>query len=268
MLCFMHEAEPYGHLRLNGQDLEAPVLARMVGAALKEVRSALVELERAGVFSRNDRGTIYSRRMIHDEELRRKRAAGGFKAIDNPNVPRPKGWVEGYPSGYPSDNPFPPSFDPSPSSSSSSSSSSSDKKEEKKAGSASPSPANGSARRFSLADSEFITELKHNPAYQGIDIDREIGKLKAWLLTPKGRGKQLTKSRLVNWLNKIDTPLNGHLAQGNHTSCTWLLDSNGRRSRTCGEPIAANQPHPIRPFCPQHLAERQRLDAKLQEANA
>lgn len=51
-------------------------------------------------------------------------------------------------------------------------------------------------------------------------------------------------------------------------ACTWRLDSNGRRSRTCGEPIAANQPHPIRPFCPQHLAERQRLDAKLQEANA
>lgn len=52
-----------------------------------------------------------------------------------------------------------------------------------------------------------------------------------------------------------------------HT-CVWLLDSNGRRSRACGEPIAPNQPHPIRPFCPQHLEERRRIDAKLQETTA
>lgn len=210
MLCFMHEADPYGHLRLNGQDLEASVLARMVGAGRSEVKRALAELENAGVFSKNSQGTIYSRRMINDENLRQKRAQGGIKALENPNVPRPKVQKEGYPSGHPSYDPSPPSFDPSPSSSSSSSSL---KKEEKIAGFTSSKPAAGAqhnghkSRRMNLADDEFIAALKSNAAYRGIDLDREICKLKAWLLTPKGRGKQLTRSRLVNWLNKIDTPM-------------------------------------------------------------
>lgn len=269
MLCFMHEAEPYGHLRLNGQDLALPVLARMVGASRREVRVALAELEHAGVFSKNDQGTIFSRRMIRDEELRKRRAQGGIKALENVNVPRPKGREEGYPSGYPCDDPSPLSFDPSPSSSSSSSSSS-EKKEEKIAGSPSALPANGTPkkRKLNLTDEEFIAELKNNPAYRGIDIDREISKLNAWLLTPKGRGKQLTQSRLVNWLNKIDVPLNGHIGHIGPTdaiSCTWSLNGDGRRRRPCGQPIAPDQPPPVRPFCAQHLAERQRLDAKLQE---
>lgn len=259
MLCFMHEAEPYGHLRLNSQDLTLPVLARMVGAARREVRMALAELEHAGVFSKNDQGTIFSRRMIRDEELRKRRAQGGIKALENVNVPRPKGREEGYPSGHPSDGPSPPSFDPSPSSSSSSSSSSSEKKEEKRAGSASPSPADGTpkTRKLKLADSDFIAELKRNPAYQGIDIDREIGKLKAWLATPKGHGKQLTRSRLVNWLNKVDVPLNGH-ANGKATTatCQWPVN-NGLKSGVCGTPVQAGHTH-----CEQHEENASAVNSK------
>lgn len=63
-------------------------------------------------------------------------------------------------------------------------------------------------KRAYPVDEEFILQLKQNPAYKHIDIDREIAKIKAWLLTPKGRGKFLTRGRLVNWLNKIDVPLN------------------------------------------------------------
>ncbi len=61
-------------------------------------------------------------------------------------------------------------------------------------------------RRASSAepDDAFIAALKANPAYLGIDVDREIGKLRAWLLTPRGRGKRLTRQRLVNWLNRCE----------------------------------------------------------------
>jgi len=62
-------------------------------------------------------------------------------------------------------------------------------------------------RAVSMADNEFINALKQNPAYRGIDIDREIGKLDAWLLTPRGRGKKKTQQRLVNWLNKAEKPM-------------------------------------------------------------
>ena len=90
LLSFMHEAEPYGHLRLNGHDIGPDVLARMVGAPLKEVQRYLGELEAAGVFSRTMMGTPYSRRMVRDEELREKRAACGYLSHQNPAVPRKK----------------------------------------------------------------------------------------------------------------------------------------------------------------------------------
>jgi hypothetical protein len=46
---------------------------------------------------------------------------------------------------------------------------------------------------------QFVRTLKDNTAYKGIDIDREMGKLDAWLLT-RPREKK-TKRRIVNWLN-------------------------------------------------------------------
>jgi len=116
MLAFMHEAEPYGHLRLNGRDLGPEALARMVGCPLKEVRQCLTELERAGVFSRTESGTIFSRRMVRDETIREKRAQGGYLSANNPAVPCRKDMQKD--TLLPS---LPPSFGGSPSSSSSSS---------------------------------------------------------------------------------------------------------------------------------------------------
>jgi hypothetical protein len=59
MLAFMHEAEPYGHLRLKDRDIAPDILARMVGTSLKIVRRLLAELETSGVFSRTDQGGLY-----------------------------------------------------------------------------------------------------------------------------------------------------------------------------------------------------------------
>jgi hypothetical protein len=58
------------------------------------------------------------------------------------------------------------------------------------------------------SDDDFIKMLKENPAYKGIDIDIELGKMDAWLSTPKGRGRTKTKQFIVNWLNKADRPVN------------------------------------------------------------
>jgi len=51
----------------------------------------------------------------------------------------------------------------------------------------------------------FIQSLKTNNAYSHINIDTELGKMDAWLLTRPGRQK--TKRFIVNWLNKIEKPL-------------------------------------------------------------
>ena len=76
MLMIMHQAEPYGHLVVNGKPIQPAVLARMVGASAKEVRHWLSKLEAAGVFDREG-NVIVSRRMARDERIRRLRAEGG-----------------------------------------------------------------------------------------------------------------------------------------------------------------------------------------------
>jgi uncharacterized phage protein (TIGR02220 family) len=79
MLCLMHEGAPYGYLKVNNKVILPSNLARMVGATLQEVEGLLEELETAGVFSRDEDGCIFSRRMVKDERVRNSRAAGGKK---------------------------------------------------------------------------------------------------------------------------------------------------------------------------------------------
>lgn len=77
MLCVMHECTPYGHLCVNGKPMTEGQLARLVGEPVKPTLKWLAELEAAAVFSRDDQGRIYSRRMVKDERLRNIRAEAG-----------------------------------------------------------------------------------------------------------------------------------------------------------------------------------------------
>lgn len=91
-------------------------------------------------------------------------------------------------------------------------------------------------------------------------------------LTGRTNGTRGTFQASLDWILK---PANlDKLQAGNYDNpvseqrpvadaCTWPLNGNGRRPRPCGQPIEQNQPLPVRPFCPQHLAERQRIDARL-----
>lgn len=79
MLCFMHEGTPYGHLKVGDKVIHPVNLASMVGAPIDTVEGWLEELRTAHVYDIGDDGAIYSRRMIRDEEVRQKRAAGGHK---------------------------------------------------------------------------------------------------------------------------------------------------------------------------------------------
>lgn len=55
-----------------------------------------------------------------------------------------------------------------------------------------------------LADSEFLSKLRTNPAYAGIDIDRERGKAESWCLANR---RVCSRRFLVNWLNKAERPI-------------------------------------------------------------
>ena len=77
MMCILHECEPYGVLSVNGKAMGTAQLSRLVGESERAVKKLLSELEEAGVFSRDDEGRIYSRRMVNDERVRNARAEGG-----------------------------------------------------------------------------------------------------------------------------------------------------------------------------------------------
>ena len=85
ILCWMHEGSPYGHLKVNSKVILSTHLAGMVGITNERVNILLNELEEAGVFSRDNTGCIFSRRMVQDEGIRQQRSAGG-KEGGNPKL--------------------------------------------------------------------------------------------------------------------------------------------------------------------------------------
>lgn len=89
-MCIMHEATPYGHLKVNGRPVTDAALASLAGCQPDLLPDLIGELEIAGVFSRTGDGTIYSRRMTRDDK-RRKTARkngqkGGNEALKRPHV--------------------------------------------------------------------------------------------------------------------------------------------------------------------------------------
>ena len=137
MMCIMHQGNPYGYLRFNngnppshppcnsrvtggvtpeslGGSLPTSVVSRMVGCHPSKYRRLLKELVDAGVASVDADGTIYSRRMVHDEHIRSVRREAGSQG-GNPDLLNQKDNQGGYP-------PVPPPSSPSSSSSPSASS--------------------------------------------------------------------------------------------------------------------------------------------------
>jgi len=55
------------------------------------------------------------------------------------------------------------------------------------------------------SNADFISMLKTSPAYRHVDVEQELAKMDVWLNVNKGRKK--TKRFVVNWLNKVEKPL-------------------------------------------------------------
>lgn len=65
MLLFMHQAERRGYLEHRGEAMTSDYLAKQVGVHATEVESLWHEMEREGVFSREN-GVIFCRRMVRE----------------------------------------------------------------------------------------------------------------------------------------------------------------------------------------------------------
>lgn len=85
MMALMHSAEPYGSLLIKGKRPDKKRLASLVGIHEKECSELLFELEGMSVFSRDEDGTIYSRKMRRDYEKAMKHKEDGAKG-GNPGL--------------------------------------------------------------------------------------------------------------------------------------------------------------------------------------
>lgn len=89
MLAIMHRSDVYGYLLVNGKPATDAQLAVQVGALPDEVSLLVEQLETEGVFSRDRRGWIYSRRMMRDAKKARDCRENGSKG-GNPSLRKQK----------------------------------------------------------------------------------------------------------------------------------------------------------------------------------
>jgi|SRR6185369_16536911 len=54
---------------------------------------------------------------------------------------------------------------------------------------------------------DFISEIRNDPVYSHVDLDRQIELMKRWLARPENHGRRMTERFVINWLNKIDRPV-------------------------------------------------------------
>lgn len=78
MLCLMNHSDPRGYLRTpNGKPISLGAIAAVRGGTVEEVESLSDELSNADVYSVDENGVIFSRRMVRDEELRQRNRKNG-----------------------------------------------------------------------------------------------------------------------------------------------------------------------------------------------
>lgn len=95
----MHTAEPYGHLLVNGRPVTETQLANLTGIPQDQIPILLGELDNAGVYTRNAKGVIYSRRMTRDASKAAKCSRAGKSGGGNPTFKGdPKGEYKGHPT--------------------------------------------------------------------------------------------------------------------------------------------------------------------------
>jgi|GEM_PF-2374612 len=93
MLSIMHDSERHGFLVINGRAMTNQQLARIVGESGEIVSVLVAELDANGVFSRDENGVIFSRRMVRDHAFREQQRELG-KLGGNPKITPKKNGVK------------------------------------------------------------------------------------------------------------------------------------------------------------------------------
>ena len=86
LLCAMMNADPYGHLAVNGKPMTDDQAARMTGLDKGTFKGILDQIEQANISSRTPCGMLYSRRLVRDHEAFLRASKAGKKGGGNPNI--------------------------------------------------------------------------------------------------------------------------------------------------------------------------------------
>lgn len=62
----------------------------------------------------------------------------------------------------------------------------------------------GSAEGSAPTDAEWLASLASDPAFAGLDVQREFAKMSAWCAVNR---KQPSRRRFINWLNRAERPM-------------------------------------------------------------
>lgn len=185
LLCAMWRSQNRGQVTST-----VAGFARLFGCTVEQAEAVIDEITDAqvcnAVTERDGKVTLINRRM--DREAKEREGANLRQERYRDRKRR-----EGDASGdAASDTEVTP-----PSSSSSSSSSSTSKKEL-------ASPAKKPRALPKLPDDEYLEVLQADPAYAKLEVRHVFAKMSVWCTT---RGKQPTRRRLVDWLNREDQPI-------------------------------------------------------------
>lgn len=100
LMCIASEGEPHGYLADRRGPLTTTYLAGRCVASPAQFRKAVDELVDHGRLHQ-DGQAYFIKRMVRDEEIRQRRAAGGVDSAKHPNVPK-KGILANHNNGGPS----------------------------------------------------------------------------------------------------------------------------------------------------------------------
>lgn len=77
MLLLMHDSESRGELILNGKPMSHETIARLIGLDNQTFNQSLTKIIDNGVCGIKEDGTIFSRKMVREEEISRARIKSG-----------------------------------------------------------------------------------------------------------------------------------------------------------------------------------------------
>lgn len=184
MMFIGHDGDRRGYLSQDGMAIHPESIARRCGCTLAQYMTLLDELTTAGVLSRTPDGTIFSRRMVRDEEERQKNA-----------IRQKRHYEKEKPNGKPNANltatsrPF-------------SSSVSSSVSIKEKLNTIAPTKVTFDWSSSSFVNLDESLRLKLKDRFPAVELETELKKMEAWFMgNPKNRKSNYLRF-IVNWLTK------------------------------------------------------------------